>query len=262
MPPNDDVFTEPAPAAPAAPPAPPPAYVTAGEFKEAMGSFAAELREAITASVPQPAPVKPASADDWQAEFFQSPRDTIRKEINDGTSQTVALFARSQAETMLEMEREKYDSEWGPGAWDLIVAKPLQGAVEDSLRNNPLQLVSKDAIKNSIATLTGRAGNVDKLIANREAHRSKTATEREAEETARMERFKKELPGLTGGVRLTVAGNPDALDDTGKEFIKHYFTKTGENLNERELLASLNSGSSYDEWKAAHTKATKAAGAK
>ena len=55
---------------------------------------------------------------------------------------------------------------------------------------------------------------------------------------------------LTGG-SIQAIGHQPTLSEDAKLFIEEKFKATGDKVDERSLLASMNSGSSYPEWKAA-----------
>lgn len=245
-----------APAAPAAPATPAPAFVTADDlakFGQALtASLGQHIRDAQPAPAAAPAAAPAGAPDDWNNQFFADPRDTIRKEVNEVTAGTVREFARAQSQVLLDQLRTNVERDYYPGVWGELFEGRLSKAVENSLKSNPLQVVNIDNLKVAVNSITGE--HVDKLVTGRDAHRKATGEATAKERESIMEQVRRELPGLTGGVRLVSAGGEATLDQTGKDYINSVFAKTGSAPDEKELAVALTMGNSLSDFKKAQAQ--------
>jgi len=164
----------------------------------------------------------------------------------------VAPILSMQVETAHNQAVERFQGEvdgtYGAGTWAAEFAPELDPLFEKTRKEAPSRLGDVVAIRKTVDSIKGL--KFDRLV---ELKAKNDAARTEAKETERLQNMEFVRSNLTGG--LTRMAGESTLSDEHKEFLGKIMSQTGETINTEEFLASMNSGSSYKEWKAAQPKA-------
>ena len=186
------------------------------------------------------------------ATFLADPAGSVakiaRQVMDSGLKEQVAPILSMGVEAIhnqaMEGMRNEIDSQWGSGTFEKEFLPELQPLIDRARRDAPSQLGDTGALRRTVDAVKGM--KFERLVQLKKEHEEKQAAQRE-EERLDMQKFV--TSNLPAGLVRTEKGG--GLNEEGKAFLERIYRATGEQVNEKSFLASLNSGSTYEEWKAA-----------
>jgi hypothetical protein len=164
----------------------------------------------------------------------------VREQVGPLLSQIVSQSHKDAVDS----HRAVIDREFGEGAWDKEFYTELKPIFDRTKREAPSQLGNREAISRAVDAIKG--AKFDRLSEMRTAARSTQAKNAERERTEVLEFVNS---NLSGGI--TRSTPKSVLSEDMKAYIEAEFRGTGSRPDEREFLASLNSGTTLQDWQAA-----------
>jgi len=191
------------------------------------------------------------------SEFLSDPTSHIsqiaKSEAAEAVREQVApllgqLVQQTYQETVANQERT-IDGEFGKGAWAEHFWPDLKPIFDRTQKEAPSQLGNTEAIQRAVDTIKGA-----KFSALADARVGAAKSQEEAKQ-AEIEGLREIVQSnMTGGI--TRASGKMSLSPEMKAYVEAEFRATGEKPNEKDFLASVNSGSTLKEWQEAQ-KASK-----
>ena len=156
-----------------------------------------QIAETMRPPAPAAKPV-PQASDDFLTEFSTNPRGSIERVAAEMVAPTVNRLTSSAGQAFVELEQQRVDSRWGPGAFEKHIA-PHWSRLEKAYREtNPAALADRGLLNREINSLVGM--QADALI----AHKTETDAARTRSETEQVDNLVKataQRVGLSGGLR-------------------------------------------------------------
>jgi hypothetical protein len=195
-------------------------------------------------------PAAPVDETDWATKFYNQPQETVQTEVASQTSPVIQQAATTMGTMLMDQQKAAIDSEFGEGSWDEVFKTRLDPVVADAAKNNPMSLMSPTAIQNAVNTIKG---DNFAALAKRAMERAEAAQSGPDKDlvNAVAEQVGSQFQ-MTGGLRRVKGDGVEKLDDADStDFLKKFFENTGETINPERLAKVMNTGNTYDEWKAA-----------
>jgi hypothetical protein len=212
-----------------------------------QNEFFAKLQQQATERLADPERPEPTT-EDWATKFYNEPQGTVQAEIANQTAPALQQAASTFGKMLLDTQQAAVDKEFGAGTWAETFAPKLDPIVAEAAKVNPMSLMSPTAVQNAVDTIKGN--NFGTL-----AERARKAAETDPNEDLVKSVTERVEQAMTGGIRRVPGHAEDKLDDEeSQEFLKTFFKQTGEQLDPKRLAVMMNTGSTYDEWKAASKK--------
>lgn len=202
---------------------------------------------------------------DFLTDFSENPEGAIDARIGQQLGTVAPLVSGlidSTVGNFVRAESQKIDGEFGAGAWEKFIEKPL-GVIVDSYRqSNVTALASNTTITREVDGLKGR--QFDDLVAFREASRQKTA---DAAETGQKELVDGvtakvvQQTNLTGGIRR-IAGAEEEITEDLKGYLAERSAAIGKVEDPKDFLGRTDYGNTYEDFQAHQKKLAAAEGGK
>jgi hypothetical protein len=177
-------------------------------------------------------------------------RNAVSEAIAEDARPLVVQAATTQAKITVDRAREAIESEWGPGAWDLVHKGEIEPRVAEALRETPEALMSESPIMNAVATVTGTSENLKQLMEHRDNWK-KSVAENEKEELNRLTKSVMAQSNMTGGIRRAPGDEPK-LGPEYDEYLDGFFRDTGTKLDKERVEKSMASGNTIEDYLEAH----------
>lgn len=202
----------------------------AASVQRMESSFADIQRQAAQGAAPR----ETTPPKDWQERFFEDTRGAIDERVNLVTAPVVAQSAATIGEFVLNAERTRIESEYGPGSWDKVWSD-LKPVYERVLREDPVQIHNRTGILNAVNTIIGRKAS--EFFDLRAKHQTDSKAADEKFENDLIERVSGRVVPMTGGFRKT--GGEAQLNDGHRAALEEIQRATGEDTGDEKYLASL-----------------------
>lgn len=174
----------------------------------------------------------------------------IAKALKDQVAPVMGQMIEQNHNSVVAEQKADVDRVFGAGTWDKEFAPELDPIFENARKDNPSSLGSKVAISKAVDSIKGM--KFDNLVEARKTVDQTREETKEAREAKMIEVVTSNLPG--GIVRKTGAST---LPEEAKQYLEAEFKATGQKPDEGSFLASLKSGSTLTEWRAAQPKESK-----
>lgn len=186
------------------------------------------------------------------SDFLTNPQEHIQRIASQIADQRVAeqvapLLSQMVSQTHQDAvagHRQAIDREFGKGAWEQEFYPELKPIFDRTQREAPSQLGNREAISRAVDAIKG--AKFDKLTQLRQ---SAIEAQQKAAEEERSSTLEFVRSNLSGGITRSTHGGQ--LSQEMKDYIEAEFRGTGQRPNEKEFMASLNSGSTLADWQAA-----------
>jgi len=193
--------------------------------------------------------VDPGDADDFLTQFSADPRKAIEAVVA-GQFRTVApligniMNATTNSATAAEAERVNND--FGTGAWESLIEKPLKTIIESYRQHNAAALSDPRTIVKEINGLKGQLLN--ELVDHREKHQKSAAD-------ANANKEKELVDGVLQHVRTNLTGGIRRMDTVGEEvtdslrgYLEERDRSIGGETDPKQWLSETNYGNTIDDY--------------
>ena len=214
----------------------------------------AALASRLTQPAPPPTPEPTPDPEQDLAQLNSNPRgwaaQIARQEAARALQEqqgTTVQMAHSLGQTILETQRSKIESQWGPDAWSKVVQPQLKPMLDQLGHSNPLALANAETVGKLVSMVVGE--NVDSLS---EVRATFDASEREAVGKAKEAlvndlRTQLPAPGLAPR-RRQPGGDPlDPSQIPGLELMVKEHTQAGDPLDPKEVAQWHSAGNTLSD---------------
>lgn len=202
-----------------------------------------------------------ARADDGVdvSEFLSDPSSHIAAiakgvadaQVRESVGPLLAQMVQQTYDSTLKTQEAAVDAEFGSGAWKTHFWPELKPIFDRTQKEAPSQLGNTEAITRAVNTVKGA-----KFETLAQARQDALKSRQEQSDAERNDLLEIVQSNLTGGIAR--ASGKAVLSEEMKDYIEREFRATGEKTDESSFLASLNSGSTFEDWQAAQKAAKKA----
>jgi len=189
--------------------------------------------------------------------FITNPEPVVKEIANTAVSEALRDQIAPILGTMVEQShnqavakfRSEIDESYGDGTWQKEFAPEIDPIFERTRKEDPGQLGNEEAIRRTVNSIKGmKFDSLSDAKAQTDADRAKAVEDRRAESLDFV------TSNLSGGIGLPKGKS--TLTEEAKEYLDREFRATGSKPADADFLTSLNSGSTYKEWKEAQEKKT------
>jgi hypothetical protein len=187
---------------------------------------------------------------DPQTHIANISKESASEAVREQVAPLLAQLVQQTYNTTLSTQEAAVNSEFGPDAWKDHFWPELKPIFDRTQKEAPSQLGNTEAIQRAIDTVKG--AKFETLADARVKALQSRNDQTEADKESMLELVKS---NLTGGISR--GSSKAVLSEGMKDYIEREFRATGEKPDEKSFQASLNSGTTLEDWQAAQAAAKK-----
>lgn len=189
------------------------------------------------------------------SEFLSDPQSHIQDiatkvaaaQVREQVAPLLGQMVQQTYNDTITRQEAKVDAEFGPGAWKDHFWPELKPIFDRTQKEAPSQLGNTDAIQRAVDTVKGA-----KFETLAQARVTALSSKEEAKEAERADLLTIVQSNLTGGISRP--SGKAVLTEDMRDYIDREFRATGEKVDEKDFLKSVNTGSTLSDWLASQGK--------
>lgn len=185
----------------------------------------------------------------WIQRFYDNPEGAVDERFAQSALPIVQHVARAHTNLQLDKFSQEIDSEWGAGAFDGVIRKPLQSLIDTAIQGNPTAALNQEGLQTALASIAYRSR---RALAE---HKEKAQTQSQQAEN---ERFNAQMQAalreqgidtttLRGGIRR-VAPVDDKLPNELHAYLAANLRETGREIDEKRAAKMMRTGNKLSDW--------------